>query len=298
MKSRNSWIELNRFIFAVSVFIFHLCIYFNLEPAVFRGGFLSVEFFFFVAGYFLSKNFKKDPGIKFAFYYIKDKIKKVYPMYVISLVIAVAADCIDKRTFRLINIPEFFMVQWLPFEGEVLNSPLWFMPALIFGGLFLILLASLFKTKADVFGLFICPLLSVSIYVYFFVKEKKIDIIGSYYGIVRGVAGVALGWFIYSLLAQIKERKEDSLICLIISETMIFFLLVWENFAHRDRYNFIFIVFLAVAFIFLIHGNVKVKDKTAKVFSVLGKISLPLYIFHVSFFRLIKALFLLFFERF
>ena len=80
MSKKNSWIELYRFIFLLSILFLHFFSFFEIEPIPFRGAFFSVEFFFLVSGFFLGKSTEKamkDKGFT-------DRLKCV-PDYVIKL---------------------------------------------------------------------------------------------------------------------------------------------------------------------------------------------------------------------
>ena len=99
-KKRNLYIDALRFLFACIVFLYHFRPYISGEEQVwyFRGGYLGVEFFFLVAGYYLIEkvNFHDIQAVKFSSLlkrikeYVLSRYKKLYPEYIISIIIMIA----------------------------------------------------------------------------------------------------------------------------------------------------------------------------------------------------------------
>lgn len=91
---RNGIISLWKFIFAIVIVFFHGVFFYSGKPdnVFFRGGYIGVEFFFLVSGYFFAKsvlkkrynqkNIGKDT-IKFVY----DRTKKMIPYIVIAFLI-------------------------------------------------------------------------------------------------------------------------------------------------------------------------------------------------------------------
>ena len=60
-KKHNGIISLWKFIFSLVIMIYHAKIFFPEENIpIFRGGYIGVEFFFLVSGFFLAKKALKD----------------------------------------------------------------------------------------------------------------------------------------------------------------------------------------------------------------------------------------------
>lgn len=304
---KNAHIELYRFFFAVTVVLFHLFSFFEIEPEWFHGGFLSVEFFFLVSGFFLaksagrlSKNADTKEAAAFFFGYIRSRFLRLYPLYLAALLSSLLARKLLKepgfvglRMWMRENYAEFLMLQWTGLGNEVLVSPLWFVPSLFFGGLLLVGLFALFRKHPGFFSLVICPLLFLTIYGYYFITIGKIDVIFSYHSVLRGIAGVALGWFLHGLLSlhAIDEwLKPPSKLCFVLAQIILLSLIVYENFAHRDRWNFPVIALFATGFSLLVKGNAKIPEKTAKVFCILGSLTYPIYVFHMPLFQAVGLL--------
>lgn len=147
--SRNGEIELFRFIFAVIVFSFH----FEYAPAIFKSGYLCVEFFFVLSGYFLMQHIEKNKNTVInptmtVFNYTKNRLKRLYVSYFIACVAAFAIrflvlSDISIRTVINKGIWEILMLQTLGFEFS--TRILWYVSALIFSSLILYLLSLCLK---------------------------------------------------------------------------------------------------------------------------------------------------------
>lgn len=76
---RNHWLDFLKLTFIIIIAFWHTAWWINL-----RYGFLPVEFFFIVSGYFIyASSLKKKSFGKF----VTDKIKRLYPTYLIILLL-------------------------------------------------------------------------------------------------------------------------------------------------------------------------------------------------------------------
>ena len=87
---------------------------------------------------------------------------------------------------------EFLMLQCGPLGNEVLISANWYVAAMFMGSILLLCLLMLTGRWG---GLFICPVLLLSIYHYYFRLIRKIDVIYSYHAVLRALAGLSAGIF-------------------------------------------------------------------------------------------------------
>ena len=309
MSKKNSWIELYRFIFLLSILFLHFFSFFEIEPIPFRGAFFSVEFFFLVSGFFLGKSTEKamkDKGftdrLKCVPDYVIKRLKRLYPMYFAALILALL---IKKFThspdytgfFNWIKEgwPEFLMLQWTPLSGNILIGILWFIPSIFFGGLVLTFLASFFGKNIEWFGFIVCPLIAFADYAFFFITIGKIDVIVSHYGIMRGIGSPAMGWFLYKISGVISKRIGDSSdkaipVFALFAHLIMAGVLIYENFTHKGPHNMITIIILSIGLICLSLGNLPVKEKTEKIFMKLGSLTFVLYIFHMPFYEILNAI--------
>ena len=247
MTKRNYLLELWRFFFCIAVLGFHF--FSKLDMSPFHAGYLGVEFFFVVAGYFVGAYYvKKMQGqslvqrIKAMGAYGISRIKRLYPYYFLALLLMLAVKLFTKE-YGLAQIPtvlkncyaEFLMLQWTPIGNEVLISAGWFVPSVFFAGLFYV---GLFVVCKKWTGYLIAPVCFISIYGYYFRLIGKIDVIFSYHSVLRGIAGVGLGLFVFFLCEKlrnvVKERSWYPKLAVIIT-TILFF---WCIYLYEFRQTF------------------------------------------------------------
>lgn len=140
-KNRNTSVDAMRFIF--------MCILCPLHcPAVnpFPNGYIAVEFFFILAGFFLYQSFRQHPDVGTVDFTLKKMKRFLYPM-LLSIVLlmlldrkrfiyphGLSPDGILSRYFS--RLPELMFSQGLELvsvDGYI-NVTLWFISILLFGG--------------------------------------------------------------------------------------------------------------------------------------------------------------------
>lgn len=304
MHKRNSILELWRFAFCIAVLGLHLFERMNLN--YFHAGYLGVEFFFIVSGYFIGAYYSKHQEgnnlkvrLKSVGIFVSTRLKRLYPFYGLALCIMLLVRSILKNygtrdILILIKscLAEFFFLQWTPLGNEILISTGWFVPAVFFGGLFFVLLLAF---TGKLCGYFLAPVISFFIYRYYFLLIGKIDVIFSYHGVLRGMAGIGFGIFIYFLcncLSNLKHikivhKKWLNMFFFIASSVMFSLLFIYTNLGHRSKWDFFVIFLYGIGLLLLMAGSVKLPEKPEKVFLFLGKITYPIYIFQMPMIELL-----------
>lgn len=304
MKEKNSLLELWRFLFCMAVLGLHF--FAKTDLNYFHAGYLGVEFFFIVAGYFVGayyNKYQKDKDLKVRFKsvgnYAVSRFKRLYPFYLLALIIILLVRTVLKQ-YQLREIwsvikscfAEFFLLQWTVLGNEVLISAGWFVPAVFFGGIFFVLLLA-FTGKIG--GFVFAPVISFFIYRYYFLLIGKIDVIFSYHSVLRGIAGIGFGVFIYFLCNEIKgnavlgkrENKWISGILCMISSVLFLAVFIYTNYGRRSKLDFLVILLYGIGLALLMKSNVKVPKRLANLFLTLGKITYPIYIFQMPVIELI-----------
>lgn len=300
-KSRNYLLELWRFLFCIMVLGLH---FFNaIDRSLFRAGYLGVEFFFLVSGYFIGSYYEKHLTGKNLLKrlgeiqkYAASRLKRLYPLYLTALLAMLTVRTVSghlgiRGMFLLVKscFAEFIMLQWTPIGNEVLISADWYVPALFWGGIFFVMILAL-TGKAG--GLLIAPLLSFCIYRYYFVLIGKIDIIVYHHCVLRGIAGLGLGIFLYfagNMIKEIPKRVSD--ILLILSNLILTGIFIYSSFGHRSKWDFLIIGLYAVCILILTTANPQIKNEKIKsVFSFLGKTTYPIYILQMPVIELILTI--------
>lgn len=298
-QSRNYLLEVWRFIFCIMVLGFHF--FSKIESELFHAGYLGVEFFFVVSGYFIGSYYTKHieekvfaDRLKSIPHYFVSRIKRLYPLYLIALfAMLIIRTCInhysmhDMLTLFKNCLAEFIMLQWTPIGNEVLISADWYVPAVFWGGLlFVIILAVCGKIG----GYIIAPIISFAIYRYYFILIGKIDIIVYYHCVLRGIAGLGLGIFVYFVCGKIKDLpKLLSTVLMILSNLTLLGIFIYSQFGHRSKWDFFVIGLYAICVLIIM----KAKTNTNKLGKIawLGKATYPIYIFQMPVIEIIINLF-------
>jgi len=123
-----------RFIAAVIVILFHMQFTYDFLkniPKIFVAGPQMVTFFFVLSGFVLvlsSMKYEKIPIMNF----IKKRIKKLYPIYFISLIPIIAISIVlGKLDISNIMIDLVFLQSWIPPYPLRLNGPAWYLSTLM-----------------------------------------------------------------------------------------------------------------------------------------------------------------------
>lgn len=99
MKRRNGEIDILRAVFAIIILIYHYHEIYQRSANYFTRGYLGVEFFFLVSGYYLAWNAqRRNTNVTNAtVHYVFDKLLSIIPTYVVSLFVLCGVLIINKR---------------------------------------------------------------------------------------------------------------------------------------------------------------------------------------------------------
>ena len=137
---RNIPIEFFRFLFICVICLWHFS---NVATFV-KHGYIAVEFFFILSGFYLYKNYRKNPEIE-TIDYLLSRCKKLLPPFLISFLLLVlldrkqyiyppeeiSPDSILEKYFS--HFHEIFLCQGIGLTDRVaINHPLWFISVLLF----------------------------------------------------------------------------------------------------------------------------------------------------------------------
>ncbi|MEY8337968.1 acyltransferase family protein [Lachnospiraceae bacterium 62-35] len=250
------------------------------------GGYLGVDFFFVLSGYFLCYSCfqKKFTPISF----LERRILKLYPLYFIGLMLVFVYSCssiilsfgIGIKSAAIIwnyllnTIDEILMIQMAGFTRDWTNFMLWYVSVLIIDGYILYYLLYVHK---DFTIKFISPILILIGYslIFQFGGDKGLDYNVNYIyfmtgGMWRGLAGMCLGTLIYStdryfdyIAGRIRNRWFDIMysICIGIFVSVIFMM-------KHSVLDFIFPIAVAGVIICSKHNT-----KIGIIFNCLGRLS-------------------------
>ena len=297
---RNSLIDMMRFAFAVLIMFLHSDLLGPVDDFPFYGGYIAVDFFFILSGYyafhhidFISMGKTVENPAKETFLYIKHKYIPIYIAVALSLGFDLAAMCIIAR-YSVSFFFERFVITI--FESMLLHSivgvdgfrlsSLWYLSSLL---LALVIVVYLTLKYRDLFKNILIFTFPVFIYGFFFKTAGTIcrfDVSHFYIineGVLRAVAGVCMGGIAF--------RLSEGLRGLHLGRTRKLFLTILELAGYIGVYwgcmqqdntilDFLFIIILMLAVAITTSGKSYTGGFCIPFSAYLGKLSFAMYLVH------------------
>lgn len=276
-----------RFFFTLQICMWHMdsCLNFMNK------GYIAVEFFFIMSGFFLYKSSIKD-NAQGVFDYTINRIKRFYPPMLIMLIPTLLLTWNSMAPSRLFN--DIFFISNSGVFGEAVNGTLWYLNILVIGGGFIYAMLKHFRSISISL---ILPLIVLLIYTYIFSKnEGRLEVWNVvhcfYMPLLRGIAGISLG-VIICCVSKLKEATLSNpfiVRCLNILTltSLIGILLIVFTEGPYDKYALVFfsIIILACS----IKPSMANSLTKWKGWSFLGELTLYIYIVHYPLTRLFLLL--------
>lgn len=206
---RNYAIDFFRIVFTLIVCWHHF--QFNTKEWI-HTGWLSVEFFFILSGFYLYKNFKDKEQTTLD--YTKDKIRKMYPHYIFSFMmifILCTIKSIYKNEFDIVNlgfkgISEILFLQGNGIFLSGINYPLWYVGTLIVGGF---IVYECLKQNEKIFLYIILPIGLILFIPYVSTIKTGLETFhvsnGIYIPFFRGVLEIGLGCLVSNIFYKFND---------------------------------------------------------------------------------------------
>ena len=306
-KKKNNIIELGRFIYSLLVVGYHVQLSYDEENESidpFECGALAVEYYFFLSGYFLARSLEKlskDQKTSFLMKYynfMKNKIRSLLNVHFIAIiaVIIIIAAC-DSKNFVdkfLPGITSIFLVQMIVvYHGDfekALIVPEWYLSSMIICMLIMVPIFLLFK-KIILNGIYIVLILVgvLAIFAIIFGLVTNWDLKKNMIFDMRAWGEMNLAMFSYYLSLYVGKQTYGKAmnIFLKVVEIIGYFLPVILGIIPIKQTNQPICMsvtglctFCAIFITFANKGNVIESEKVNNIFGYLGRISLPIYIFH------------------
>ncbi len=305
---RNGEIDLLRFVFAMGILIFHFNDLYNF--GVFANGNICVEFFFIVSGFLMAKQTEKYRherlnGNELANTTWVLTLKKIFPIYsyyffavvlqiIIRYIIVQKIGFFDLIFGLLKSIPTFT----LSFMGLLQDTDVsfyvgntWYLSALLIASLVLYPLLIKFH---DFTVKIICPLAALFLVGFIFMNYGKMTVWKGwtgfcFQGILRAIGEISLGAFLVPLseafckkLSWLTGSEKApikiflTVVKLLVLAVVVIYALGFEFGGDISLHALLFIAFGVM----LSFSNIGYCIKKTKFTRFLGKISLPIFIFH------------------
>ncbi len=295
---RNQIIDLAKLIFCICVLFNHTSSLKNGigdgYPVIMQFGFLSVEFFFIVSGFLMTKKAFSDESDnlgKSTLHFVSRKFMIIYPFFLVAWVIAFISDIfiaqsslIDVLVHLLMSVPFHFQLQMTGIPCYDVIPTTWYISAMLICMVFMYPLIKKFRYS---FVFIAAPVLAMLSYGYLGEMIGKLAAVepleGTFIhsGLFRGVAGMSLGSLSYGVCQKMKSAKFSKrgyIVCTVaeIASYLAAILLMFSQSRFRPDFVVVFFLFVAVTISF---SNV---SYTSRIFKkehpLIGQYSLTLYL--------------------
>lgn len=305
---RNGKIEVMRFIFAIAVVLYHCQKNYmsidrgSLNFAFFARGYIGVEFFFLLTGFFMARSVYKikdrvdinyDIG-KETISYTWRKIKGILPWHFVAFAILFLATAIlEKYSIRMFirnfieTIPNLLLFSKAGFNFKNLNSVEWYISCMIFA---IIILYPICRKWYSVYTYIIAPVGGLFLLGYLTENFGTFTDASRWNGIVftcvlRAIAEIGFGVVTFEISRVLGEKCINRIQKKLFTAIEIFcyiFVFVYVMSTAYTRYEIyaLFAMMIAISLTLSnqVYGN-KIFDRNICYF--LGKASLPIYLSQV-----------------
>ena len=249
---------------------------------IFSHGYLPVDFYFILSGYFIYNSFARHK--QSTCIYSINKLKKFYFEYIAAffLILLFQYNKIDSIGYIIEKIPEIILLQNVGiFNGGGINLPLWYMSVLIIGGG---LLYSMLNNLSHLSIRIIFPLFILLFYTFIFNENSSIQNWSTnscfYMPLLRGMADMMLGIIISYLHQQrIFEsfcRSYIGNLTVLISFGLLFYIIGSQNIL--DKYV---LLFAPIIIIGCMEPNMWLyRALNIRIFGILGRVSYTILVIH------------------
>lgn len=294
---RNYAIEFYRFLFACVVYCLHARDYGSLptKNGEFSGGYLCVEFFFILTGFFMMRNIlSKQKQLaggatpeSLALEYFIARYKKLMPQYWLSIVLMTVITCEISRelpsvTVLLEMLPEFFAVQAFGISAYV-NGFLWFVSDMLWASAivyYLVLCRKDFMTTI----FFPVGLLVAVGYLYRNVGYIDVTSTKPVEAFLRAFFEIGFGCVLYQVFVKLQDYNYNRIFMTLLEAGLLStaMFILWRT--RRDYKDFIMVFVMgALILVTALNQGWITKLLNNKVSAWLGSLSYIIYVNQASF---------------
>lgn len=296
-KERFLNVDFLRFISAIMVFGIHI-VYARLgklSPSfeVYKentiNGFIAVSFFFIMAGFFLAYTFKQKTSVMD---FIKNKIARLWPLIAFVVLLDFIGSCFHLIKFKFYD--NIFALLFLSNSGITFTEPraeVWFLSVLFLVSVFYFYIFKYFNKT--VYNFFIpVTVLLCSTFMVHATHGRCGGHLEVYYnflnmGIIRGIAGMGLGYMVYEFYQYLKTQpfvnSIKSVIVYSLFEGYLLGFIIYETIFHKMHFQnrmILIVAFTALFLLFLLKRGFVSRLFDIKLSAVLGRYAFAIYMTH------------------
>lgn len=298
--ARSNELDFWKFIFSIIIVILHSeYLPVEVEQGYFHGGSIFVEFFFIVSGYLMAMSAEKRKDYqnlaKETATFLRRKIAAFYPYLIFGFIFSLLAkSAYQHHEFLHVvksmckGIAELLLLKATGMTGPLLDSPMWYISAMI---LSMAILYPLILKHGDFFKRIVCPLIAFFGLGYLYHKYSHFrspEVWDGMFekGMIRGFAEVALGVYCYEigkLIAHVKFTKFSKVLFALIEYGNLIAIIVYSNTESCWDMDVPSVLLLAISIIIICGNHSVTADfwNNLKIAPYLGKFSLMIYINHI-----------------
>lgn len=295
MQQKKQGIELYRFIMTIVICLHHFRLYAE-SVLPYGGGYLAVDFFFFLSGFFLYEHSQKcsahnmPEALRETAKYTLQRYKRLFSQYLLILIISILIYGCVMNVGQNISLSGAFISKLLMLDGIYVHSQLnimpqgWYCSSLLFGSALIYYLCIRYKQN---FVKKLAPFIVIGIYTMFFFKYGNLNLYTQYgfiitVGCLRGIAGLCAGCIINNLIRNqtivYQKSKWISITLLGFLTVFLLYALLWRK--GYSRSDFIVLIVLAVVLYCLLSDDNICSALDKPIFGQLGKISYMMFLVH------------------
>jgi len=302
MKNKhNGIVSLWKFLFAIVIVFFHGGQFYGwgaLPNPFFKGGYIAVEFFFIICGFYLASSVLKEEyhketigqeTIKFIF----KRIKSIIPYILIIFILSLAYDVLYLKSLKPNEIANsiwnLLLLSEFGFRSRNIVPQTWYLTSMYIG---MFILYPLLKKYKENFIKITSPIIILfglgylSHYWFGLDHSHQIWNLFTKTGIYRGFIEINIGMTIYLIhqkLKNINYTKLARILLTILGELLLIIVLVIINyFSVPKYYDYIMLLFISISILIITSEKTyEYNILSTKSFYYLEKLSLPIYLNHV-----------------
>lgn len=286
MNNRSGNVDLSKFLASLLVMACHLSIFgIAVEHDHFSSAWIFVEFFLIITGYFTAKHYDnsgKSNKIKESIIYTVKKFLPLFPYVFIVSTLQYVTNGIINVVYNGHTILDVFHSSFENFVFDILLlsetyttplvGPLWYLSALL-------IVFPLFSYFVQLNNRYWILFLSFIYPVFYYGITNATGIRDFPHDFLRVFAGLCLGAFVYQCLHIFKKIKVKKSVLTAIEIVLLIF--VFElTYSNKGMQKLIILCFVIYSAIAVSQRSFTSEIIRGKFIRYLGKLSMPIYIFH------------------
>ena len=292
---RNGKIDLLKFLFAVTVAIYHFNCTTEYKNEIFNSAYIAVEFFFLVSGYFMAKtlskleNRKNIDVLKESLKFSKKKYMSIFPYhvyaYVLTIIFWIPYFKLSAKEWLLKvfeSLPSFFLLRMFGFRIPSWLMAEWYLSSML---IIMFVLAPIIIRYRKIYTYYIAPVLSIALTAVIFKKCNTFNVFILEGNLVwlanaRALAEISFGIIIYEVTEKGLFDKFNRKL-LLFAEFVCYLITFTYAFKELDRTlepSVLLVLIIGVTLTF--NKKTSLNFLNNKFVYFLGKLSLAVYLCH------------------